>query len=369
MMQGLAGQVERNHGDGAEAISGPTAARNSSDCEIHTSTIRDMLFATNPYDGFNPDDYPLDLHGWGSQHPVFGKMIEEVSPRLVVEVGTWKGASAIHMARCLKERNLDTQIVCVDTWLGSLDFWDDKQDPQLYQSLQLKNGFPHVYYQFLANVAKSGFQQTIVPFPQTAEIAARWFRKHDVRPDLIYIDASHEEEDVFRDLHAYWEILAPGGIMFGDDYSQYWPGVRSAVRRFARFIGLAVVDEVDKWVVRKPAAWQPSIPVSGEAEIMHQAHTTRFEVISEQLSTLVHCAHDLQADTRARHQELLVKHQELLAKDQQLNTTIQDLQAELQDARARLNRWEGWHRRVMQSRVRRLVVRYATGRPSLPFDS
>jgi hypothetical protein len=240
------------------------------------------------------------------------------------------------MAQCLKELNVDAQILCVDTWLGALEFWGDKQDPQRYQSLRLENGFPRVYYQFLANVVKSGFEETIVPFPQTSEIAARWLRKHDVSPDLIYIDASHEEEDVFRDLLAYWQILAAGGIIFGDDYDEYWPGVRAAVRRFSGVIGLAVADEDGKWVFRKPTDWQPSAANGDEARTACLANATRFEVIGEQLTALVHFLRAVESDARtarqeleARNQEILVKDRELRVKDQQLRAAEEQRQQEL----------------------------------------
>jgi Methyltransferase domain len=34
--------------------------------------------------------------------------------------------------------------------------------------------------------------------------------------DAIYIDASHDYDHVLADLNAYWDVLKPGGISFGD---------------------------------------------------------------------------------------------------------------------------------------------------------
>ena len=42
------------------------------------------------------------------------------------------------------------------------------------------------------------------------------------------MDASHETEDVKKDIRMYWEILNSGGAMFGDDYIS-WISVKTAV--------------------------------------------------------------------------------------------------------------------------------------------
>ena len=46
----------------------------------------------------------------------------------------------------------------------------------------------------------------------------------------LYIDAGHEYEHVTADLKAWWPVLKPGGMMFGDDYHLQWIGVVRAVR-------------------------------------------------------------------------------------------------------------------------------------------
>jgi len=210
--------------------------------------LMELLHKKNPYEGFDFLSYTFDAHGWGGQSPAFGELIAQTKPQLVIEVGTWKGASALEMARVTRELGLPTQILCVDTWLGALEFWMDQNDPDRYLSLQLENGYPTVYYQFLANVCHRGFQDRIIPFPQTAATAALWLRTHAITASMIYLDASHEEEDVFEDLCNYWDLLSPGGFLFGDDYS--WDGVRLAVERFAKEEQIKVSFVEDKWILR-----------------------------------------------------------------------------------------------------------------------
>lgn len=204
------------------------------------------LHAVNPYENFKP--LPMDLDGWHGDHPIFRDLIHELCPRLIIEVGTWKGMSAIHMADEAKRRTWECKIVCVDTWLGALEFWTNKNDGQRYKSLNLRNGYPSVYYQFLSNVIHNNSQEMIIPFPQTSLIAARWFKANRITADLIYIDASHDQEDVEADIAAYSGVLRPGGILFGDDYG-HWPGVKRA----ADLYGADVIDN-NFWKIKKPCA-------------------------------------------------------------------------------------------------------------------
>lgn len=208
-----------------------------------------MLHPVDPYSGFDFAALPEDTHGWGSDSPAFRELILAEKPNLIVEVGTWKGGSALHMAKVLGESGLPGVVLCIDTWLGALEFWTDTADPARYGSLRLKHGYPSVYYQFLANICHRGLQQRIVPFPQTSATGALWLRYFGVRAEMIYIDGSHEEEDVYQDLCDYWEVLAPGGILVGDDYA--WDGVRIAVERFAREQRRVITFVADKWVLRK----------------------------------------------------------------------------------------------------------------------
>ena len=63
------------------------------------------------------------------------------------EVGSWKGRSAINMARAVKTLDLPAEIVCVDTWLGSPEHWL-KQHAEWYKSLRIANGMPQLYYNY-----------------------------------------------------------------------------------------------------------------------------------------------------------------------------------------------------------------------------
>jgi hypothetical protein len=193
---------------------------------------------------------PEDTSGWNGNSEVFVKLITEIKPKTIIEVGSWKGQSAINMGKTTKELGLGTTIHCVDTWLGAIEFWSSLKETE-ERNLLLRHGYPQIYYQFLSNVIHNGLQDTILPFPNTSENGFRYFRDIKLTADLIYIDASHEEEDVYKDVNNYFTLLNAGGIIFGDDYVS-WIDVKKSIDRFVKEQNLTLeVLENNFWVIKK----------------------------------------------------------------------------------------------------------------------
>jgi len=194
--------------------------------------------------GFPPG---LETHcqGWNSNHTIFRAIIEEVSPKVIVEVGTWLGASCLHMAELTQHDG--TQIYCVDTWLGGIDhLLSEKPEAQLPKLM----GYPQLYYQFLHNVNHTAHAERVFPLPTTSVNGAKYLREQGVKADLIYIDASHEINEVYADIAAYRPLLSEKGVMFGDDYKQF-VGVFCDVNRYAAEHFLRVENIDNKfWVLR-----------------------------------------------------------------------------------------------------------------------
>jgi predicted O-methyltransferase YrrM len=211
--------------------------------------ITNLIHTENPYTNFNHQDYNLDLQGWVANPEFLQNIVKNRKPKLIIEVGTFKGKSSILMAEVLKSLNQEnTGIICIDTWLGGRDcyttpnekipgWWMKNKKPDEYRKehsalLNIKNGYPQIYYQFLANVKHKELEDYITPFPQTSAIAARWLKSHQIKADLIYVDASHDYEDVIQDLNQYFELLQDNGILFGDDY--WIDDVKAAAQKFAQ---------------------------------------------------------------------------------------------------------------------------------------
>ncbi len=212
-------------------------------------SVSALIHRVDPYEGFDASAFDLDLQGWASTHPIFEKVIDQLKPKLVIEVGTWKGASAVHMAGLIRKYGLDCEIVCIDTFLGSGSL---RTIPEIGKLVNLVNGRPNVYEQFIANVMKSNVADIITPFPIDSANGGLFLKENNIFADAIYIDGGHDYGSVKRDLELYWEVLRFGGILFGDDFLPMWHGVIRAVSEFAENIGRPLRFSNEKWFFRKP---------------------------------------------------------------------------------------------------------------------
>lgn len=193
----------------------------------------------NPYKGFKKVE--LDMQGWSSTDPVFEEIIQQLKPRKIVEVGTWKGGSAIHMAELCKKYLGDNEfeIICVDTYLGSVEHWDRSS----FQ-MQFEHGRPTIYKTFLSNVLHTGHQDVITPFPVDAINGALTLAEFGYEADLIYIDAGHDYNSVLGDLIHYAPLLRAGGVLIGDDY-HHGPIIQAAADVFGAD---KVINKASKFV-------------------------------------------------------------------------------------------------------------------------
>lgn len=203
------------------------------------------------YSQLGYEELQPDLQGWGSNSPYFEMAFIAGKPKVVVEVGTWKGASVCHMAKLSDKLGLGTQFICIDTWLGSNDtLW---LNAEYRKWLMLRGGYPSMFRQFIKNIHDQGCEKKIFPLPMTSSCGYYLLKRLNIVADLIYIDAGHEDPEVYADVSMYYNLLRPGGIMLGDDYTQGWSGVVSAVNRFAAEQKLMLTCSGGKFMFYKPA--------------------------------------------------------------------------------------------------------------------
>ncbi len=173
------------------------------------------------------------IQGWNGGIQILPGLIAQRRPKFIIEVGAWLGLSTVVMGIALKNNGLhDSCILTIDTWLGSLEHWRDENN-----LLQLEHGFPTLYPRFLHNVASRHCEDVIVPLPLPSAIAARYLKQFGMKADLMYIDGSHDERDVYDDLTGYAPLLDDGGVMVGDDFQ--WEGVANSVKRFCEEQGFS----------------------------------------------------------------------------------------------------------------------------------
>jgi hypothetical protein len=194
--------------------------------KIVEKTFFDLL--GNVYKDFPIEFWKKDLQeNMGGDDPIFSTMVEKTTPKVIIEVGSWKGQSSISMAAACKKLKLDAKIICVDTWLGSEEHWTEGSRRK---SMKFVFGRPTFYYDFLSNVIQTGHTETIIPLSLPSSTASKILNHFKIKAELIYIDGSHDAQTFSSDLKNYWELLAKDGVMFGHDVD--WPDVKNSLETF-----------------------------------------------------------------------------------------------------------------------------------------
>ncbi|HKB95761.1 MAG TPA: class I SAM-dependent methyltransferase [Rhizomicrobium sp.] len=195
-----------------------------------------LFFGRDPLKDFPASRFPTDLQGWHSQHPYLTRAIDEARPTIVVEVGVWKGASVVTMAREIQRLQLDAVVIAIDTWLGSSEhyLWE-----KFIPDLDFEFGYPRLYHKFAANICNEGLSDQVVPLPLDSINGFQLLKARGIRPDVLHIDAGHDYQSVMADLKTWWPQMNAGGVLIGDDYFKKplvgqgkWPEVRQAFDEF-----------------------------------------------------------------------------------------------------------------------------------------
>jgi predicted O-methyltransferase YrrM len=171
---------------------------------------------------------PFDNHGWFHEGNLFS-LIVQLQPQTIVEVGAWLGCSTRFLAHTAKQFVAGVKVFAVDTWYGSPQEEVHQKDPRVVNHT--------LFHQFLSNVIHAQLQENVVPVRMRSDEAARAL---NVEPDLVYIDASHDEESVYKDIIMWYSKLRKGGVLCGDDLD--WEGVKRAVGRCGNELAIKNID-------------------------------------------------------------------------------------------------------------------------------
>lgn len=153
------------------------------------------------------------IFGWMPERELEWLAQQAQTHRNIVEIGSFMGRST----RALAENTHGT-VTAVDTWAGS----DEDEHRRLLE------GKPRdwLFRQFLENM--SGLNNVHVR-RQTSLDAAANFCANNAQFDFIFVDASHDYENVKADTLAWGPLLAEGGMLCGHDFHNGAPGVMQAV--------------------------------------------------------------------------------------------------------------------------------------------
>jgi predicted O-methyltransferase YrrM len=164
--------------------------------------------------------------GWFHHGQKILELLEEYKPKVCVELGSWKGASAVAMARVL--RKWRGTLTCVDTWAADAFYGGVMKGEPIPP--------PTMLDECAGNLVKAELSATVRFVCATTTDAAKWWTEPI---DFLYVDADHSFASVLADLEAWVPHVKPGGLIAGDDYANpAFPGVRMAWNYFEHEHGL-----------------------------------------------------------------------------------------------------------------------------------
>jgi predicted O-methyltransferase YrrM len=157
----------------------------------------------------------LDLYGWfpPENEETLGRLIKENNIKTVLEIGCFLGKST----KFFVEHGCT--VISIDTFEGAKD---------INASAEVQKRLPTMYEQFKFNLKELGIANKVQIFKGTSEQAFDCF--YNGKPfavDLIFVDGSHEYEDVKKDIEMWSKINSK--ILCGDDYTDVHPQVKQAV--------------------------------------------------------------------------------------------------------------------------------------------
>mmetsp|Transcript_14797 Transcript_14797/g.22415 ORF Transcript_14797/g.22415 Transcript_14797/m.22415 type:complete len:394 (-) Transcript_14797:156-1337(-) len=201
-------------------------------------------------------DPPYKMIGSPMDRKVLFELLKEVKPKIFLEVGVFHGMTSTTVAKYFQSHDgfEDSYVLSMDSWLLDLRFtWNGFKSKHVQETKtadyfigtsKAQGGYSTMYYHFLANCIKTQTTDRIVPLPTAAQNGAMTLLSHGIRPDFIYLDASHSNPDVYIDYENFYTILKPGGVMAFDDTGI--PAVRAAFDALIKKYDLKVAYETRK---------------------------------------------------------------------------------------------------------------------------
>ena len=159
--------------------------------------------------------YYQNVEGWFEDGSLYNSVAQKYDNAHFVEIGCWKGRSTSCMGVEILNSNKNIKFDVVDTFRGSAEHGNVDSD-------KLFNEFT-TNTEPVRSAINTVHKMTSL---QASELYA------DNSLDFVFIDASHDYENVMADIKAWYPKIKFGGTMSGDDYCPGWEGVMRAVDEY-----------------------------------------------------------------------------------------------------------------------------------------
>lgn len=174
-------------------------------------------------------------------HKCFGyNLVKNLEPKLVVELGSWKGTSFYSFCQAAKDKKLNTKLVAIDTWQG--DEHAGKFGDEVF------NQFKLLLSKYYPDVQASYMRQTF-------NDAVNSFENHSI--DILHIDGFHTYEAVSNDFNTWKDKVKKNGIILfhdtrvqQDDFGvhKFWAEIKEQYKNCLEFshshgLGVLILDD------------------------------------------------------------------------------------------------------------------------------
>ncbi|PVY39031.1 class I SAM-dependent methyltransferase [Pontibacter virosus] len=175
---------------------------------------------------------------------VLNKYVDKSKPLRFIEIGSWKGRSAIWFLENYLGHEA-SKIYCIDTW--DVSAWNDYNTEKAFiqanaeRAAELK--VDSLFNIFINNIQAKGFSAKCIPIRKKSVEALQELEDHSF--DFAYVDGDHSAQGCYEDLVACWPKVKKGGVMFGDDWTwkddtdNSYP-VKQAANRFAKEFNVSI---------------------------------------------------------------------------------------------------------------------------------
>ena len=155
------------------------------------------------------------VEGWlvpGQERWLFETTLSLPEDAVIVEIGSFLGRSTCSMAFAC--RGTERRIFAIDTFRGN-----DADFVKGVNNIEWEGDSYHKT--FTNNLQVNDLQRYVVPLRgESRQVGEIWAKPID----LLFIDGSHQYEDVLADVEAFMPWVVSGGIVALHDVTPGWPG-------------------------------------------------------------------------------------------------------------------------------------------------
>lgn len=201
----------------------------------------DALRKSYPWPEEKPEEYS-EGRGWFL--PLARKALREPArkAKIILELGSYHGESTRWFCD-----NSKATVIAVDHWKGSPDMFRMTDfHPGREQVIEPNEELTLLYETFCEK--SWGYRDRIIPMRMTTLEGMQAVFKAGVKPDLIFLDASHQFEETVAEITLILALF-PDAEVYGDDID--WGSVQRAIVEVQKTHDIDVWNNGRVWWIRR----------------------------------------------------------------------------------------------------------------------